>query len=86
MPCRYYEDLACPETEEVINARLEAGELVNLPNGKLLERLLTILIMRNPALQRRYGNRFNYEGEPKRVKNFFTQLIDVAEPRLTSIK
>ena len=71
----------------MINARLEAGEPVSLPNGKLLERLLTILLIRNPHLASRcFGQTATYNGEPKGVTNFFTRLVEVAEPRLTSIK
>ena len=43
---RDYEDIRCEEADKVILQRVQAGEEVNLPNGKLLERLLTIKIYR----------------------------------------
>ncbi|CAL1539878.1 unnamed protein product [Lymnaea stagnalis] len=82
----WYEDLSCPGTDEVISKRLAAGETISLPNGKLLERLLTILLLRNPQLARRGYDDMNYEGEPEGETNFFTQLMDLAEPKLTSIR
>ncbi|CAH1799551.1 unnamed protein product [Owenia fusiformis] len=42
----YYEDIACEEVDRIINDRLEAGETVSLPDGKLLERLLKIKMIR----------------------------------------
>ncbi|CAF0709851.1 unnamed protein product [Brachionus calyciflorus] len=36
----YYEDLNCPEVDDIIKARLEKGEKVELGYGKLMERLL----------------------------------------------
>ena len=43
---RDYEDIRCEEADKVILERVKAGEQINLPNGKLLERLLTIKIYR----------------------------------------
>ena len=43
---RDYEDIRCEEADQVILQRVQAGEELNLPNGKLLERLLTIKIYR----------------------------------------
>ena len=43
---RDYEDIRCEEADQVILERVKAGEEINLPNGKLLERLLTIKLYR----------------------------------------
>lgn len=40
--CRHYEDLQCDEVNLIINERIKNGDLVTLPNGKLLERLLLL--------------------------------------------
>ena len=49
---RDYEDIRCEEADKVILERVKAGEQINLPNGKLLERLLTIKIYRESKLIR----------------------------------
>ncbi|KAH9514771.1 hypothetical protein Btru_023606 [Bulinus truncatus] len=82
----WYEDLRCIEVDEVLSKRLEAEENVTLPNGKLLERLLNILLLRNPNLNNNFQKTVEYNGEPEHAVNFFTQLIDIAEPRLTSLR
>ena len=38
----HYEDLKCPKVDNIVKARLENGEKINLPYGKLMERLLTL--------------------------------------------
>ncbi|KAH3792413.1 hypothetical protein DPMN_145909 [Dreissena polymorpha] len=38
----WYDELKCTEVDEVITRRVQAGEEITLPNGKLLERLLEI--------------------------------------------
>ncbi|XP_005093329.1 uncharacterized protein LOC101861104 [Aplysia californica] len=81
----YYEDLCCPQVDAVLLKRLRAKDPVNLPNGKLLERLMTILLLRRPELNQTYGNS-QYQGEPEGEDNFFSLLIELAEPRLTSIR
>ena len=50
---RDYEDIRCEEADKVILERVKAGEQINLPNGKLLERLLTIKIYRESKLSLR---------------------------------
>ncbi|KAK0048370.1 hypothetical protein Bpfe_022157 [Biomphalaria pfeifferi] len=81
----WYEDLRCTEVDEVISKRLESGEEVNLPNGKLLERLLTIFLLRNPHLDNCLNNSVELVREPE-IENFLDRLIDVTEPRLTSLR
>ncbi|XP_072023498.1 uncharacterized protein [Amphiura filiformis] len=41
----YYEDLACPEVDEVIVKRMKSGETIGLPYGKLMERLLMLKML-----------------------------------------
>lgn len=36
----YYEDLVCPAIDDIIKTRIEKGEKLTLPYGKLMERLL----------------------------------------------
>ena len=43
---RYYEDLACPEVDQVIVDRMKAGEKIGLPYGKIMERLLMLKLLR----------------------------------------
>ena len=78
LPNRYYEDLQCKAVDEVIERRLAAGEPVNLPSGKLLERLLTLKMIRD-----------GIAGQPSAPTDkacFLPRLIQLSEPRLTSIK
>nr|KAG5704322.1 hypothetical protein BaRGS_012631 [Batillaria attramentaria] len=76
-----YEDLACKAVDEVVERRLTQGEAVNLPSGKLLERLLTFKMLRD-----------NVDARSNRVQGstdkacFLPRLIRLAEPRLTSIQ
>ncbi|BFZ09851.1 hypothetical protein BsWGS_12890 [Bradybaena similaris] len=79
----WYEDLACPATEEAIAERLAAGEPVNLPNGKLLERLLTISL-RHKITFKTGETTFLQDGNEV-SDNFLTRLIAIAEQRLKSI-
>ncbi|XP_067674466.1 uncharacterized protein [Haliotis asinina] len=83
----WYEDLQCMDVDKIIEERLEAGETVNLANGKLLERLLTLKIIRENIQTRSYYS----TGPPTREANptkvcFLPKLIPMAETRLTSIK
>ncbi|XP_033635030.1 uncharacterized protein LOC117296291 [Asterias rubens] len=72
----YYEDLCCPAVDMVIEERLRADEPVNLPYGKLMERLLTIKVMREEKLK----------SERKVVATFYHLLLPIAERRLLEIK
>ena len=55
---RDYEDIRCEEADQVILERVKAGEEINLPNGKLLERLLTIKLYRESKYM--YSSRILY--------------------------
>jgi len=46
----YYEDLACPEVNNVIKRRLECGEKVELGYGKLMERLIILKYPKEKSL------------------------------------
>ena len=59
---RDYEDIRCEEADQVILERVKAGEEINLPNGKLLERLLTIKLYRESKYSPRQG--------PEVIKHF----------------
>jgi hypothetical protein len=43
----WYEELACPEVDQVILDRLKAGEQISLNYGKLMERLVTLKKRKN---------------------------------------
>jgi hypothetical protein len=62
----YYEDLECPDVDEIVSERLRNGEQVTLPYGKLMDRLLLIRTLRDnqPDIPTFYRN---YEQEYGRV-------------------
>ena len=73
--------------DDILYKRLKDKDPLTLPNGKLLERLLTILLLKYPefAGSSYYSQVSNkYEGEKE--ENFLKLLIEAADPRLTSIK
>ncbi len=86
---RWYEDLQCKEVDEVVKQRMVAGESVTLSNGKLLERLLTIKMLREDIPKQ---SSYSYWGtKPKRNPDltkatFINDLIPLAESRLEDIK
>ncbi|XP_046571651.1 uncharacterized protein LOC124279819 [Haliotis rubra] len=83
----YYEDLQCLEVDAVVKKRLEEGHKVSLPNGKLLERLLTLKMIReNIPFDPSYSG-----WDVPRIENptkacFHPALVALAEDRLNSIK
>ena len=84
---RYYEELECEEVDKVIMSRFEAGENMSLGDGKLLERMLTIKMLREGIPTRSYY----YMNKPQRIENptkapFFKDLIPVAEERLKNMR
>ena len=86
---RYYEDLQCTEVDDVIQARLKKNPVVNLPSGKLLERLLTFKMIRDNIPSRYFYSRSNDTDDNKEKPTkalFLPDLIKLAEPKLTSIK
>ena len=78
----------------MLYTRLTRKDPVNLPNGKLLERLLTFLLLRHPELNNcqnaskvyKDSQHSTYHGGPEKEEDFLSLLIQTAEPRLTSIK
>ena len=88
---RWYEDLQCTEVDEIIAQRLKAGDKLTLNDGKLLERLLTIKMLREniPARSRRWG--WGQQAEEGRETNptkacFYPQLLPMGQQRLDSIR
>lgn len=86
----YYEDLQCKAVDQVIQHRLDTNAAVNLPSGKLLERLLTIKMIRDNIRITNYirdsNNRNQGPQGPTDKACFLPDLITLAEPRLTSIR
>lgn len=82
----WYEDLRCEEVDKVILHRIESGETINLPNGKLLERLLVLKMYReNISNTRSYGR----DQQPRTVDEtkapFFKQLLPLAQKKIDGI-
>ena len=85
---RAYEDLECETVDKVLTERFENGEELDLPYGKLMERLLTIKIIREnirPAPV--WGQAYTpAPSKSDRTKaGFFPLLIPMAEKRLEEI-
>jgi hypothetical protein len=72
----YYEDLTCPEVDEVIRARLERNEAITLPYGKLMERLL----MFKSLIEAKNTNPHDYDS------SLFSLIIPQAETQLLKFK
>lgn len=70
----WYEELACPEVDDAVQRRLEKGDQVTLPIGKLLERLLVFKSL--------------YDRSTNGIRNakFYNDLLKIAEDRLKQIK
>lgn len=87
---RWYEELKCHAVDKVILSRIEAGDEVCLPNGKLLDRLLFCKMYREGIEQSQsyyYGNR---EKKPRTVDEdkapFFKHLIPQSQKKVDAIK
>lgn len=85
----WYEDLRCVDADQVIMQRVKAGEIINLPNGKLLERLLVLKMYReNIETRQSY-----YYGEQKKEERtvdeskapFFKDLLPLAQRKIDGI-
>ena len=68
-----YEDLHCPEVDDIIRARLEKGERVELGYGKLMERLILF-------------NDYNSKNLITEKNSLFSLLIPIAEKNLKTFK
>ena len=69
----YYEDLACKGVDDVIRARLERGDKLELGYGKLMERLMMF---------KERDSRASFDER----HSLFSLLIPIAESRLKSFK
>ena len=84
---RWYEELQCKEVDEEIKRRLQAGEEVTLSNGKLLDRLLAIKMIREDIPKRAsYWTRREKRNPDPTKATFIYDLIPIAESRLENIK
>ena len=72
--CKWYEELVCQEVDDAIHRRLENGDPVTLPIGKLLERLLV------------FKTHFDQSSDENRKARFYPDLLRMAEDRLKQIK
>ncbi|KAH3736540.1 uncharacterized protein LOC127850969 [Dreissena polymorpha] len=83
----WYDELKCTEVDEVITRRVQAGEEITLPNGKLLERLLAIKMYREGLQQNSYGYGENgKERKPDETKApFFKELLPLGQKKMDAI-
>jgi hypothetical protein len=89
LSCRWYEDLRCTEADKVILTRVQSGETINLPNGKLLERLLVLKMYReNISDSPSYS--WDNEAEQRTVDEtrapFFKELLPLAQKKINGIR
>lgn len=98
----YYEDLECPEVDQIISERLRNGEQITLPYGKLMDRLLLIRTLRDnqPDILTFYRNHPQEIGRGRSVVNnntnqssvqptkgaLYADLIPVAEGQLEKMQ
>lgn len=83
---RWYEDLQCTEVDNIILRRLQNGETVSLANGKLIERLLTIKMIRESTSTRSRSTTIPNGGKKVTKAKFFCDLVPLAEKRLKAIR
>lgn len=84
----YYEDLQCKELDAAVEKRLNDGESVSLNNGKMLERLLTIKMIREGIPQNRGYGYWNAQPQVEAdltKASFIHKLIPLAQERLEKI-
>ncbi|KAK2158796.1 hypothetical protein LSH36_164g11008 [Paralvinella palmiformis] len=82
----YYEDLQSSGVDEILQKRLSNGEMVTLSTGKLMERLLTIKMIREGIGQRGRCDQKGTENEHPTKAAFINRLIPQAQERLKSIR
>lgn len=78
-----YEDIRCEAADRVILNRVRSGEPLNLPNGKLLERLLTIKMYREGISSSRY--RTLPQADKSRAP-FYEDLLPIAQAKIDKVK
>lgn len=90
---RWYEELKCEAVDKIILSRMDAGDQVSLPNGKLLERLLVLKMYREGIDQRQsyYTYRSNADSKKDRKVDeskapFFKHLIPISQKKVDAIK
>ena len=89
----YYEDLQCSAVDDIISERIRSGEQINLPYGKLMERLLLCRMIREGlsttegrSIRRRAQNiLLNQPAHPEKAK-FYSDLLPIAQTQLEKIK
>lgn len=83
----YYEDLQCPDVDEIISERLENGEEIKLPYGKLMERLLVLRKLRDtPSETTATSNALDQSSVQTSKTNCYSYLLSIAEKQLAKIK
>jgi hypothetical protein len=87
----YYEDLQCPSVDQIITERLREGEQINLPYGKLMERLLLCRLIRDgeSATSRpRRARTTPADNQPVHPDKatFYSDLLPLAQAQLEKIK
>jgi len=83
---RYYEDLRCDEVDDVILKRVESGEAVTLPNGKLIDRLLMMKMYRDGIpVKSYYGEKIERKEDSKKAP-FLGHLVGLGDKMLKNIR
>ncbi|CAF1232585.1 unnamed protein product [Rotaria sp. Silwood1] len=83
----YYEDLQCPDVDDIISERLENGEEIRLPYGKLMERLLVLRKLRDTSSETAVVGNISDQNLIQSSKNkCYSYLLSVAESQLAKIK
>ncbi|CAF4830043.1 unnamed protein product, partial [Rotaria sp. Silwood1] len=79
----YYEDLQCPDVDDIISERLENGEEIRLPYGKLMERLLVLRKLRDTSSETAVVGNISDQNLIQSSKNkCYSYLLSVAESQL----
>lgn len=85
----WYEDLRCTEADKVILTRVQSGETINLPNGKLLERLLVLKMYREDISATASYCYNRNQAEKRNVDEtrapFFKELLPLAQRKINGI-
>ena len=86
---RYYEDLECPDVDQILSERLRDGEQVTLPYGKLMDRLLLIRTLRDnqpdiPTFYRNYEQEYGQILD-RRYAFPITKKPHVDQPKKTAL-
>ena len=76
----------CNEVDQIITDRLGAGEMIDLPYGKLMERLLTMKIMRGDVPPQQNNRRNRRQAAGDKQSPFYDLLLTQAEHKHNELR